>query len=70
MTDTDPRPVKSCPVVAFDTCTKHEERMAAVLITKADDGSLRAYVKDVQGRNQPDPEIVAALVQSVELRNL
>lgn len=56
--------------VVFDEASIHDERMAAVLITKDSSGNLRAFVKDVPGREQPDPEIVAALVQSVEIANL
>lgn len=62
--------IKSLPAVAFAEASPNEERMSAILINKADDGTLRAYVKDVPGRNQPDPEVVALLVQSVELANL
>jgi hypothetical protein len=57
--------------VTFPEADHADERVAAVLISKdAETGDLKAYVKDVPGREQPDPEIVAALVQSVELRNL
>lgn len=56
--------------VVFNEARTDEERMAAVLVTKDDQGNLKAYVKDVPGRQQPDPEIVAALVQSVEIQNL
>lgn len=56
--------------VVFDEARTDEERLAAVLVTKDGEGNLKAYVKDVPGRNQPDPEVVALLVQSVELTNL
>jgi hypothetical protein len=56
--------------VVFTEADPEHERMAAVLVTKDEAGALRAYVKDVPGRAQPDPEIVAALVQSVEIANL
>ena len=62
--------IKSTRTVVFSEASYDEERMAAVLINKAEDGTLRAYVADIPGREQPDPEIVSALVQSVELRNL
>jgi len=63
--------IKQTPVVAFpEVDIVHEERVAAVLVTKGEDDRLRAYVKDVPGHNPPDPEIVAALVQSVEIANL
>lgn len=62
--------VKNLPVVSFPETNLDEERVAAVLITKDSDGNHRAYVKDVPGKNQPDPEVVALLVQSVELTNL
>lgn len=49
----------------------YEDRMSAVLITKdRTTGALKAYVKTFPGRSQPDPEIVAALVTSVEITNL
>ena len=62
--------IKSTRTVVFSEASYDEERMAAVLINKAEDGTLRAYVADVPGREQPDPEIVAMLVQSVEIKNL
>lgn len=65
---TTPRQTK---FVVFDEASQDDERMTAVLIAKdADTGTLKAYVKTPEGRNDPDPEIVAALVQSVELTNL
>lgn len=56
--------------VVFDEANTDEERVAAVLVSKDEAGNYRAYVKDVPGRQQPDPEIVALLVQSVEIANL
>lgn len=67
MTDT----IRQPKFVTFPEADYADERMAAVLISKdAETGNLKAHVKDVPGREQPDPEIVAALVQSVEIRNL
>lgn len=62
--------IKSTRTVSFPEARYNEERMAAVLVNKAEDGTLRAYVADIPGREQPDPEIVAALVTSVEIRSL
>lgn len=62
--------IKSTRTVVFSEASYDEERMAAVLINKAEDGTLRAYVADVAGREQPDPEVISLLVQSVELANL
>lgn len=62
--------VRSTRTVVFSEASYSEERMAAVLINKDEAGNLRAYVADVPGREQPDPEIVAALVQSIEIKNL
>lgn len=62
--------IKSTRTVSFPEASYDEERMAAVLVNKAEDGTLRAYVADIPGREQPDPEIVAALVTSVEIRSL
>lgn len=63
--------VRQAKFVVFEDASTQDERMAAVLITKDHEtGKLKAYVKDVPGRPAPDPEIVAALVQSVEIRNL
>ena len=62
--------IKSTRTVVFNEASYDEERMAAMLINKAEDGTLRAYVADVPGREQPDPEVVALLVQSVEIENL
>lgn len=61
---------KSSRTVAFKDADPHEERMAAVLINRANDGTIRTYTLDVPGRQQPDPEIVAALAQAVEIANL
>ena len=66
MTDT----VRQPKFVVFDEVDPSEERMAAVLVTRDADGRMKAYTKTVPGREQPDPEIVAALVQSTEIRNL
>lgn len=62
--------IKSTRTVSFPEARYDEERMAAVLVNKAPDGTLRAYAADVPGREQPDPEVVALLVQSTELANL
>lgn len=62
--------IKSTRTVSFPEARYDEERMAAVLVNKAEDGTLRAYVADIPGREQPDPEAIALLVQSVELSNL
>lgn len=62
--------IKQTKFVTFPEAPVDEERMAAILITKGDDGNLRAYMKDVPDRTQPDPEIVAALVQATEIANL
>lgn len=57
--------------VVFNEASHEDERVAAVLVSRdATTGNLKAHVKDVPGREQPDPEIVALLVQSVEIRNL
>lgn len=63
--------IRQTKFVTFDEASTADERMTAVLISKdAQTGRLKAHVKTPAGRNEPDPEIVAALVQSVELRNL
>lgn len=70
MTDTTPRP-RQTKTAVFPDASIYDERMAAVLVTKdADTGSLKAHVRAAPGRNEPDPEVVAHLVQSVELANL
>jgi hypothetical protein len=57
--------------VVFDEASTDDERMAAVLISKdAETGALKAHVKAGPGRSEPDPEIVAALVQATEIANL
>ena len=61
---------KSSRTVSFRDADPHEERLAAILVNKADDGSIRTYVADVPGREQPDPEIVAVLAQAVSIANL
>lgn len=66
----DTKPVKGLKTVLFPEANYRERHVAAVLVTKDDDGNLHAYVKDIPGQNQPDPEIVALLVQSTEIANL
>lgn len=62
--------MRSSKTVTFPEASHSEERVAAILVNKAEDGTLRTYVKDVPGKSQPDPEIVALLTQSVEIANL
>lgn len=62
--------MRSSKTVSFPEADTTEVRVAAVLINKAADGTLRAYVKDVPGYNPPIPEAVELLAQSVELTNL
>lgn len=66
----DTRPIRGLKTVTFPEANYDERHIAAVLVTRDDDGQLHAYVKDIPGRNQPDPEVVALLVQSAELSNL
>ena len=57
--------------VVFPEADPTEERVAAVLISRdSETGALKAYVKDVPGHEVPDPEIVAALITSIEIRSL
>lgn len=56
--------------VTFPEANYDEEHVAAVLITRDAAGNHRAYVKDIPGKTQPDPEIVALLAQSAEIANL
>lgn len=68
MTDQQIRQTKTA---VFPEASYEDERMCAVLVSKdTGTGNLKAYVEVPEGRQQPDPEIVAALVQSVELANL
>lgn len=62
--------VRSTRTVTFPEASLADERVAAVLVNRDESGSLHAYVAHVPGHEGPDPEIVAALVQSVEIRNL
>lgn len=62
--------VRSTRTVTFPEASLDEERMAAVLINRDADGTLRAYTADVAGREQPDPELISMLVQSVEIQSL
>lgn len=62
--------IRSTRSVVFPEASPKEERIAAILINKAPDGSLRAYTADVPGRQQPDPELISMLVQSVEIQSL
>ena len=54
----------------FPEAPTDEEGIAAVLITKDEAGTFKSYVKEYPGRVGPDPEIVAFVQQSTELRNL
>jgi len=63
--------VRQAKFVVFQDAPTDEERLAAVLVTRdPDTGATKVYTKDVPGRPQPDPEIVAMLAQSVALQNL
>lgn len=62
--------IKGMKFATFPEANYDERHVAAVLITKDDAGNLHAYVKESPGFHGPDPEIVALLVQSVELANL
>lgn len=57
-------------IVHFPEASPDEERIAAVLITQAPDGTTRAYVKDFPHRRQPDPEAVMLLKDSTYINNL
>lgn len=54
----------------FPEANYNEEHVAAVLITKDEEGKHHAYVKEIPGKNPPIPEAVEMLVQAVELANL
>lgn len=70
MTDTEPRP-RQQKFATFPEASTRDERMAAVLVSKdADTGNLKAHVTTPPNRADVDPEVVALLVQSIELRNL
>lgn len=57
--------------VTFMEADATDERVAAILIVKdTTTGQLKALTKDVPGHAQPDPELVLALVQSQEIRDL
>ena len=57
--------------VTFEDAEHGDERVAAILIAKdVETGRLKAYTKDVPGHADPDPELVLALVQSQEIRDL
>ena len=63
--------VRQPKFVVFPEADPTEERVAAILISRdTNTGALKAYVKDVPGHEGPDPEIVAALVTSIEIRSL
>lgn len=66
----DTTPVKGLKFAHFPEANHNEQHVAAILVTKDDDGKLHTYVKDIPGRNQPNPEIVAMLAQAVEIANL
>jgi hypothetical protein len=68
MTDATTRDPK---FVAFPEMTEGDRHVGAVLVTRdADTNVLKAHVREVPGEPGPDPEIVAALVQSYEIRGL
>lgn len=47
-----------------------QENVFACMITRTDTGEYCAYTTVGKGREHPDPEIVATLVQAVEIANL
>lgn len=70
MTAGDAR-IRQPKFVVFPDVDPHDERLAAVVVVRDhQSGSIKAITKDVPGRPQPDPEIVAALVTAVEIANL
>lgn len=66
----DTRPIRNLKMVTFPEASMHEERVAAVLVTKDEHGAYHAYTKDIPGRAQPDPELIAMLVQGIEIQEL
>ena len=56
--------------VTFPEAPASEEMIAAVLVTRDDEGTVRAYTKDVPGIEQPDPEVVSLLAQAASTANL
>lgn len=69
MTDNEPTPVRPA-AVHFEAPT-HEPLACAVLITWSPElGEYHAYVRTGKDYVSPDRHIIAALVQSVEIRNL
>lgn len=54
----------------FTEAPVSEPGVAAVLFTRDEQGNIRSYIHEYPGHEGPDPELVAALAQSVEIRNL
>jgi hypothetical protein len=69
MTDYDLPPVR--PAAVHFGAPTHQPLVAAVLITQdPTTGEYLAWVKPSTDYAPPDPQIVAALITSVEIRNL
>jgi hypothetical protein len=70
-TSTMAQPVRDPKFTTFSDMQEGDRHVGAVLVTRdADTGNLKAYIREVPGEPTPDPEIVAALVQSYEIRGL
>lgn len=54
----------------FPEAPVEEAGVVAVLFTKDVGGHIHTYVKEYPGHHAPDPEIVAALTQAVEIAQL
>lgn len=56
--------------VSFPEMDNDEERVVAILITKGDDGNYRAHSRSLDDHTDIDPEVLAMIVQHIELLRL
>ena len=67
---TEETPVRHLKSATFPESDVSHERVAAIFVTKDDEGKYRTYTQAYGANREPDPEVVAMLAQSIELRNL
>lgn len=69
MTEHEKTPVR--PAAVHFHAPTHEPLVAAILITEdPDNGEFKAYIRPSTQYAPPDPQLIALLVQSCEIRNL
>lgn len=67
MTDSE---IRQTPWVVFPDADKSDERMAAILVSKDEEGTLKAHVVVPEDRAEIPEGVVDMVVNAVEIANL